>query len=363
MGISKSSFGKTKDGKEATLYTLENKNGMKVTVSDFGAVIVNIIVPDRNGNFEDVALGYDNVTGYETNGPGYGSFIGRHANRIGGAQFTIDGKTYELAKNDNGVNNLHSGPLGYNKVFYEAETYEDDECVSVELSRLSPDGEQGFPGNLNVTVTYTLTNDNDLAIEYFADCDKATVINLTNHTYFNLAGQASGSVLDQEVWINSHQITPTDKLLIPTGEIMDITGTAMDFQEPKPIGRDINADMECLKIAGGYDHNYVLDLDIDEEDEMDLVAILYDPKSGRKMEVYTDLPGMQLYSGNFIDGSKDPNPGKGGVIYKKRDGVCFETQFYPNSCNIPTFPTCIFREDEAFDYCTVYSFSVEEEEE
>ena len=342
MSITKSSFGKTKDGREATLYTLENKNGMKVTVSDFGAVIVNIIVPDRNGNFEDVALGYDSVTGYEVNGPGYGSFIGRHANRIGGAQFTIDGKTYELAKNDNGVNNLHSGPLGYNKVFYDVETYEDDECVSVELSRLSPDGEQGFPGNLNVTVTYTLTDDNDLTIEYFADSDKPTVINLTNHTYFNLAGQASGSVLDQEVWINSHQITPTDKLLIPTGEIMDITGTAMDFQEPKTIGRDIDADMECLKIAGGYD--------------------LYDPQSGRKMEVYTDLPGMQLYSGNFIDGSKDPNPGKGGAIYKMRDGVCFETQFYPNSCNIPTFPTCIFREDEAYDYCTVYSFSVEEEE-
>ncbi|MBR6019752.1 MAG: galactose mutarotase [Lachnospiraceae bacterium] len=360
MNVSKASFGKTKDGQEAFLYTMENDKGMKVTVSDFGAVIVNIIVPDRNGNFEDVALGYDSVTGYEDNGPGYGSFIGRHANRIGGAQFTINGKTYELAKNDNGVNNLHSGPKSYNKYFYEVETYSDEESVSVEFSRLSPDGEQGFPGNLDVTVTYTLTNDNDLAIEYFADCDQDTVINLTNHTYFNLAGQDSGSVLDQEVWINSHQITPTDKLLIPTGEVMDITGTAMDFREPKPIGRDINADMECLKIAGGYDHNYVLDLDIEEEDEMDLVAILYDPQSGRKMEVYTDLPGMQLYSGNFIDGSKDPNPGKGGVIYKKRDGVCFETQFYPNACNIPSFPTSIFHAGEPYDFCTVYSFTVEE---
>lgn len=358
MQVTTSSFGKTKDGEEATLYTMENKNGMKVSVSDFGAVIVNIIVPDRDGNFEDVALGYDSVTGYEDNGPGYGSFIGRHANRIGGAKFTINGQTYELAKNDNGINNLHSGPKSYNKYFYDVETYVDEESVSVEFTRTSPDGEQGFPGNLDVCVTYTLTNDNDLAIEYFAISDKPTVINLTNHTYFNLAGQASGSVLDQEVWINSHQITPTDKFLIPTGEIMDITGTAMDFQTPKPLARDIDADMECLRIAGGYDHNYVLDLDI-EDDEMELVASLYDKKSGRKMDVYTDLPGMQLYSGNFINGAADPNKGKGGVVYNKRDGVCFETQFYPNSCNIPTFPTSIFQDGDPYDFCTVYSFTVE----
>ncbi len=358
MKITKTAFGKTKDGKEASLYTMINDNGMQVAVSDFGAVIVNIVVPDRDGNLADVALGYDSVTGYEVNGPGYGSFIGRHANRIGGATFTVGGKKYEIAKNDNGVNNLHSGPMGYNKVFYEAETYTDEESVSVEFSRLSPDGEQGFPGNLDVSVTYTLTNDNDLAIEYFAVSDKDTVINLTNHSYFNLAGQASGDILDQEVWINSHQITPTDKLLIPTGEVMDITGTAMDFQTAKPIGRDINADMECLKIAGGYDHNYVLDLDI-EDDEMELVASLYDPKSGRKMEVYTDLPGMQLYTGNFINPDGDPNKGKGGATYGKRAGVCFETQFYPNSCNIPSFPTSIFQAGEAYDFCTVYSFSAE----
>ena len=358
MNVTKQGFGTTKDGKEATLYVMENKNGMKVTVSDFGAVIVNIFAPDRDGNFEDVALGYDSVTGYEDNGPGYGSFIGRHANRIGGATFTVGGKTYELAKNDNGVNNLHSGPKSYNKYFYDVETFVDEESVSVEFSRTSPDGEQGFPGNLDVSVTYTLTNDNDLAIEYFAVSDKDTVINLTNHTYFNLAGQASGPVLDQEVWINSHQITPTDKLLIPTGEIMDITGTAMDFQTAKPIGQDIEADMECLKIAGGYDHNYVLDLDI-EDDEMELVASLYDKKSGRKMEVYTDLPGMQLYTGNFINPAGDPNKGKGGVAYVRRGGVCFETQFYPNSCNIPSFPTSIFQAGEPYDFCTVYSFSAE----
>ncbi len=360
MILVNSVFGTTKKGEEIRNYVMTNKKGMALTVSNYGALLISLAVPDKKGKCADVVLGLKTLEDYYKNSCFLGATVGRHANRIGGAKFTIDGTTYELAKNDNGVNNLHSGPIGYNKVFYDVETYEDEESVSVEFTRLSPDGEQGFPGNLDITVTYTLTDDNDLAIEYFADCDKPTVINLTNHTYFNLAGQASGSVLDQEVWINSHQITPTDKLLIPTGEIMDITGTAMDFQESKPLGRDINADMECLKIAGGYDHNYVLDLDIEEEgEEMDLVAILYDPQSGRKMEVYTDLPGMQLYSGNFIDGSKDPNKGKGGVEYKKRDGVCFETQFYPNSCNIPSFPTCVFREDEVYDYCTVYSFSVE----
>lgn len=357
MSVVKTSFGKTKDGKTATLYTIENKNGMKVSFCDYGAAIVSIVVPDRNGKMEDIALGYDDVTGYEVNGSGYGSFIGRHANRIGGAAFTINGQIYELATNDNAVNNLHSGPVSYNKYFYDVEVFTDEESTSIEFSRLSPDMEQGFPGNCDVTVTYTLTDDNDLAIEYFAVSDKDTVINLTNHTYFNLAGQASGSILDQEVWVNSHQITPTDGNLIPTGEIMDVTGTPMDFRKAKKVGQDIDADFEPLKLAGGYDHNYILDLDIDE-DEMELVASLYDEKSGRYMEVYTDLPGMQVYSGNFIDGESDPEKGKGGIVYKKRDGICFETQFYPNACNIPSFPSSVFKAGEPFDYCTVYSFSV-----
>ena len=361
MSVEKKSFGKTSDGKEATLYTLTNKNGMKVSFCDYGAVIVSIVVPDRDGNFEDIALGYDDVSGYEGNGAGYGSFIGRHANRIGGAAFTINGRTYELEKNDNGVNNLHSSVKSYNKYFYDAEICEDGECTSIEFTRLSEDGEQGFPGNLDVSVMYTLTDDNDLAIEYFAVADQDTVINLTNHSYFNLAGQASGSVLDQKVWVKSHRITPTDDKLIPTGEILEIAGTPMDFTTEKTIGQDINADFEPLKIAGGYDHNYILDLDI-EEDEMDLVASLYDEKSGRFMEVYTDLPGMQLYSGNFINGEADPAKGKGGVVYKKRDGICFETQFFPNSCNIPSFAelgsNSVFPKNEPFDYCTVYSFSV-----
>ncbi len=360
MSVVKTSFGKTKDGKEATLYTVTNKNGMKVSFTDFGANIVSICVPDKDGKIEDIALGYDSVTGYEDNGCGYGSFIGRHANRIGGAAFTINGQTYELEKNDNAVNNLHSGSVSYNKYFYDVEICEDADCTSIEFTRLSEDGEQGFPGNLDISVMYTLTDDNDLAIEYFAVSDADTVINLTNHSYFNLAGQASGSILDQKVWIKSHQITPTDDLLIPTGEVMDVTGTPMDFRTEKTVGQDINADFAPLKLAGGYDHNYILDLDI-EEDEMDLVASLYDEKSGRFMEVFTDMPGMQLYSGNFIN-EADPIKGKGGVSYKKRDGICFETQFFPNSCNIPSFAdlgsNSIFKKGEPFDFCTVYSFSV-----
>lgn len=352
MSIVKSDFGKTKDGKKATLYTIENKNGMKVSFCDYGALIVGIYVPDRNGKIEDIALGYDDVTGYEDNGCGFGSFIGRHANRIGGAQFTIDGKKYELAKNDNDVNNLHSGPTGYNHMMYDVEVLTDEESTSISFSRLSPDGEQGFPGNLDITVTYTLTDDNDLAIEYFAVSDQKTVINLTNHSYFNLAGQASGDILDQEVWVKADRFTPTDKFLIPTGEFADVTGTPMDFRTPKKVGKDINADYEPLKLAGGYDHNYVLDLEI-EEDEMDLVASLYDEKSGRFMEVYTDLPGMQLYCGNFMK----KETGKNGAKYDRRYGICFETQFFPNACNTPEFESSIFDKDEPFDYCTVYSFS------
>lgn len=356
MSVVKSNFGKTKDGKTATLYTIENKNGMRVSFCDYGAAVVSIVVPDRNGKMEDIALGYDSVTGYEENGSGFGSFIGRHANRIGGAKFTINGTDYDLAKNDNAVNNLHSGPVSYNKYFYDVEVMTDEDSTSIEFSRLSPDGEQGFPGNLDVSVTYTLTDDNDLAIEYFAVSDKDTVINLTNHSYFNLAGQAAGSIEDHEVWIKSNEFTPTDDKLIPTGEFMDVTGTPMDFRTAKKIGRDINADFAPIKLAGGYDHNYVLDLDI-EEDEMELVASLYEEKSGRFMEVYTDCPGMQFYTGNFIDGESDPAKGKGGIVYKKRDGVCFETQFYPNACNIPQFPSSIFEAGEPFDFCTVYSFS------
>ncbi len=351
MKITQKPFGMTKNGEEATLYTLTNGNGMKVAFTDFGAHIVNIIVPDAKGNLADVNLGYENLTGYETNQPGFGALIGRHANRIGDAKFEINGKVYELEKND-GPNNLHGGFVGYNKYMYETEVYEDEDIASIEFSRLSPHMEQGFPGNLDVTVTYSLTEANELVIEYLAVSDRDTILNLTNHAYFNLAGHNSGSVLEQKLWIKANQFTPTDEGLIPTGELSDVTGTPMDFRTFKSIGQDIESDYEPLKIAGGYDHNYVLDI---SGNEVEKVTELIDEKSGRCMEVFTNLPGMQLYSANTLHASENT---KDQAVYKKYDGVCFETQHFPNSCNIDVFPSCYLKAGKEYDTVTIYKFSV-----
>lgn len=353
MKISKQSFGTTKKGDKATLYVLENSKGMKVTVTDYGAAIVNIVVPDKNGKMADVVLGYDDVKGYDENGTYYGSFIGRNGNRIANASVTIQGKKYDLDKND-GKNNLHGGFVGYNNLMYEAECFEEEDMVSVEMSRLSPDMEQGFPGNLDITVTYSLTEENELAIEYLAVSDKDTVVNLTNHSFFNLAGHNSGTILDQEVWIDADYFTPTDDGLIPTGELRQVEGTPMDFRKSTRVGDRIDADYEPLRQAGGYDHNYVLN---NSGEDVELVAQLYDPASGRRMEVYTDLPGMQLYAGNFIDGKA---VGKGGAVYKKRDGICFETQLFPDACNEKEgFRSSIVKAYEEYETVTIYKFSVE----
>lgn len=353
MSIEKRSFGVCSDGTEATLYEMMNGNGMKVTVTDFGANIVNIIVPDANQKMADVALGFQTIHGYEVNAPGCGSFIGRNANRIGNAQIEINGKVYPLQKND-GENNLHGGTPMYNKVMYDVETFEDENGSSVEMTRVSPDMEQGFPGNLTLSVTYTLTEQNELILEYFAVSDKDTVVNLTNHSYFNLAGHNSGTILDHEVMICASKFTPTDDNLIPTGEIVSVEGTPMDFRKMKPIRKDFHADYKPLKQARGYDHNYVLDK---ETEDVELCAKLYEPKSKRYMEVYTDLPGMQFYTGNFL---AEPEDGKEGAVYHKQDGVCFETQFYPNACNIKEFPTTIIKAGTEYSYATIYKFGVEE---
>jgi aldose 1-epimerase len=350
MKITQKSFGKTINGEEATLYTITNGNGMKVSFTDYGANIVSIIVPDAKGNMADVNLGFENLAGYEENIPGFGSFIGRHANRIGGAKFELNGKVYELDKND-GANNLHGGKLGYNKFMYETEIYEDDDVTSIEFSRLSPHMEQGFPGNLDISVTYSLTEANEIVIEYLAVSDRDTIVNLTNHSYFNLSGHNSGTVLNHKVWIKANQFTPTTPDLIPTGELSDVSGTPMDFRVLKQIGQDIEEDYEPLKVAGGYDHNYVLDI---SGAEVEKVAELIDEQSGRKMEVFTDLPGIQFYTGNFLT---SVNNSKENAVYKKRDGVCFETQYYPNSCNIPTFPSCMLKAGKEFDSVTIYKFS------
>lgn len=350
MKITQKSFGKTSKGEEATLYTITNNNGMQVTFTDYGANIVNICVPDAKGNITDVALGFENIAGYEENNPGFGSFIGRHANRIGGAKFELNGKVYELEKNDGG-NNLHGGFVGYNKFMYEAEIYEEEDIASIEFSRLSPHMEQGFPGNLDISVTYSLTQNNELVIEYYAVSDKDTIVNLTNHTYFNLEGHNAGSVLDHQVWIKANQFTPTAKDLIPTGELSYVDGTPMDFSKMKKIGLDIDTDYEPLIMAGGYDHNYVLDIN---GCEVEKVAELFDEKSGRRMEIYTDLPGMQLYTANMLTPVRN---GKGGATYGKRTGVCFETQYFPNSCNIKNFPSCMLKAGKEYDSVTIYKFS------
>lgn len=350
MKITQKSFGKTSKGEEATLYTIANSNGMKVTFTNYGANIVSIFVPDSKGNVADIALGFENIAGYEENGPGFGSFIGRHANRIGGARFELNGKVYELEKND-GENNLHGGSVGYNKFIYEAEIYEEEDIASIEFSRLSPHMEQGFPGNLDISVTYSLTETNELVIEYYANSDKDTIVNLTNHCYFNLAGHNSGSIQDHQVWIKANQFTPTTKDLIPTGELSDVSGTPMDFRTMKKIGQDIDADYEPLKMAGGYDHNFVLDT---SGTEVEKVAELYEEKSGRRMEIFTDMPGIQLYTANMLNPVKN---GKGGATYAKRTGVCFETQYFPNSCNIKTFPSCVLKAGKEYDSVTIYKFS------
>lgn len=353
MSIVKKSFGVCSDGVEASLYELTNANGMKVTVTDYGANIVHIIVPDANQVMADVALGFQSVQGYEVNAPGCGSLIGRNANRIGNAQVEINGVVYPLEKND-GHNNLHGGTPYYNKVMYEVETFEDENGSSVEMSRISPDMEQGFPGNLTISVTYTLTDENELLIEYFAVSDKDTIVNLTNHSYFNLAGHNSGTILDHEVMICASKFTPTDDFLIPTGEVCFVEGTPMDFRERKTIGRDIHADYRPLQQASGYDHNYILDK---ETSDVELCAKLVDPKSKRFMEVYTDMPGLQFYTGNFL---KEPEDAKDGAVYHSQDGVCFETQFYPNATNIKEFPTTILKVGAEYSYATIYKFGVEE---
>jgi aldose 1-epimerase len=351
MKITRKPFGKTSSNEEVTLYTISNDNGMKVSFIDYGANIVSIVVPDSKGNGMDVALGFENIEGYEENPTFFGSLIGRYANRIGNARFELNGKVYELEKND-GNNNLHSSfSGGYHKKIYQAEIFEEKDAASIEFSRLSPHMEQGFPGNLEVSVTYTLTGDNELVIEYFAVSECDTVINLTNHSYFNLGGHDSGTILDHNLWIKASRFTPTTSELIPTGELRDVTGTPLDFRTMKIIGRDIEADYEPLRMAGGYDHNYVLDISCDE---IEKVAELVHEKSGRVLEVFTDMPGMQFYSGNMLT---PVNNCKGGKPYQRRGGLCFETQFFPNSCNIKSFPSSILKAGEEFDAATIYKFS------
>ncbi len=346
MLVQKRPFGQNSRGQDATLYTFQNRNGMIMEVTDFGGVLYSLQVPTKAHGLLDVVLGYDSPAGYErpTN-TFFGSTIGRFANRIGNAAFSLNGKTYSLDKNDNSCNNLHSGFDFYNHRVWQVTALGDD---FITLSLHSPDGDQGYPGALDVDVTYTLTEDNTLRISYHAAAQADTPLNLTNHSYFNLNGHDSGSILEQLISVDADAFTPTDALSIPTGEIRSVDGTPMDLRTLKPIGQDIDADYEPLVFGKGYDHNWCLN----NGGKFAKVAQMTSPSTGLNMDVYTDLPGVQVYTGNFLV----EEPGKGGAVYRHRQGICFETQFYPDCVNHDNFPSCILEGGKTFETVTEFRF-------
>jgi aldose 1-epimerase len=349
--MKKQPFGKTGDGQAADLYTLTNKKGMEVTITNFGGIIVSLKVPDRSGKFEDVALGYDSIDGYLTNKAFFGALIGRYGNRIAHGKFALSGKTYTLPKND-GDNTLHGGPEGFNKRLWTAKDVSTPKGQALELTYLSADGEEGFPGNLKTKVVYTLNDQDELTIAYSATTDKETVVNLTNHSYFNLAGQGNGDILSHELMIKGDQITAVDATLIPTGELRAVKGTPFDFNHATAIGARINQDDPQLKVGKGYDHNWVLN-DHGSRTPV-LVAEAYEPKSGRVLQVLSTEPGVQFYSGNFLDGTIQ---GKGNKAYNHRYGFCLETQHFPDSPNHPKFPSTTLKPGQTYSTTTIFKFS------
>jgi aldose 1-epimerase len=344
MSIQKTSYGKLPDGREVDLYTLTNAGGMRVKLTNYGAITVSVEVPDRAGKLADVTLGYDTLDGWLTSTSYFGATVGRYANRIAKGKFTLDGQTYTLATN-NGENALHGGLKGFDKVLWNAEPVKTPNAVGVKFTYLSKDGEEGYPGNLNVTALYTLTNDNEFKVEFSATTDKPTVVNLAHHTYWNLAGAAAGDILGHELMLAADQFTPVDAGLIPTGELAPVKGTPMDFTQPTAIGARI------AQVPGGYDHNYVLR---NQAGQVALAARVVEPKTGRVMEILTDQPGIQFYSGNFLDGTVK---GKGGVVYQKHQGFCLETQHYPDSPNQPKFPPVVLRPGETYKHTMIHKFS------
>lgn len=348
--IEKSSFGKTKDGVALDLYTLKNEAGMTVAITNYGGTIVTWTAPDKNGKYEDITLGCDSIGGYEKGVPFFGALIGRYGNRIAKGKFNLEGKTYTLATN-NGANHLHGGIKGFDKVVWTATPVEGNE-PALKLTYTSKDMEEGYPGNLSVEVVYTLQKDNALKIEYSATTDKTTVVNLTNHAYFNLSGDFN-SILDHEVALNCDKFLPVDKTLIPTGVLQPVAGTPFDFTKSFKIGARINDTLnEQIKFGGGYDHAWIL---TDATNALRLAATVTEPTTGRVMEVLTTEPAIQFYTGNFLDGTI---VGKGGIIYKKRSGLCLETEHYPDSPNQSKFPTTTLKPKETYKTTTVYKFSV-----
>lgn len=344
MKIEESLFGNCPDGMQAKLFTLTNHNGMSISVSDLGAALVKVMVPDKNGMISDVVLGFDKAEDYLKNPSFFGAVIGPSANRIAGASFEIEGTIYQVDIND-GENNLHSHKeKGYHKRIWTAAA--EDNSV---LFTLRDDGSMGFPGKKQVSVRYTLTEENELRLHYHGNSDSKTILNLTNHTYFNLDGHDSGSMEDHELWLGASRYTPVVQGAIPTGEIATVAGTPMDFTKPRKVGKDINAAFEQLELTGGYDHNWVID---GWDGSLRHIATVKAPKSGRVMKAYTTLPGVQFYAGNFIDEQK----GKDGACYRERMGLCLETQYFPDAIHHSDFPSCVFGGREEYDSETVYRF-------
>ena len=348
--IKPEAFHRTIDGSQVDLYTLKNSNGLEAKITNYGGIVVSLTVPDKNGKPGDVVLGYDTLNDYIGSTPYFGALIGRYGNRIAKGRFTADGVEYQLAQN-NDSNALHGGRKGFDKAVWQAEKVDTSDGPALKLTYTSKDGEEDYPGTLHCTVTYTLTNKNELKIEYAAETDKPTFVNLTHHSYFNLKDGGASDILGQELMIKASKFTPVDKGLIPTGELRPVAGTPFDFNKSTAIGVRVENDDEQLKFGKGYDHNWVLDR---QGKDLELVASLYEPTSGRFMEVLTTEPGLQFYCGNFLDGTKK---GKGGTVYQHRTGVCLETQHFPDSPNHPDFPTTELKPGEKYTQTTVYRFS------
>lgn len=346
--MNKESFGQTEKGQQASLYTMTNHNGMELKVTDYGAAIVSIITVDKNGQKKDVVLGYDHVSGYEKGEIFLGATVGRNANRIGGASFELAGRTIHLDQNEKG-NNLHSGYDFYNKRLWEVKQAADK---SITFALFSPDGDQGFPGDVRIEVTYTLTEDNEVKISYRGIPSEDTILNLTNHSYFNLNGEGQEPVLNHIVWMDADLFTETDQELIPTGKLVDVSGTPMDFRKEKAIGQDIREAYAPLMLAGGYDHNWALN----NRGKFQKIADVYSPESGIKMEIFTDLPGIQMYTGNGIE----DETGKEKKHYTKHAAVCFETQYFPDAVHHQNFEAPVCKSGEIYQTATVYKFSIRE---
>ena len=342
--VTKHSFGKTPDGAAVDLYTIKS-GALEAKITNYGGIVMSLKVPDRHGKTADVVLGYDSLDGYLAASPFFGALIGRYGNRIGGAKFVLDGKTYSTPKND-GVNTLHGGPKGFDKAVWKAKEIPH----GIELTLVSPDGDAGFPGTLTTVVRYTLVG-KDLKIEYSATTDKDTVVNLTSHSYFNLKGQGQGDVLQHELKLNASRYTPVDDNLIPTGDLPPVEGTPLDFRKLTAIGARINNDNDQLKKGKGYDHNWVLDSGGGKLSE---AAEVYEPTRGRVMQVWTDQPGVQFYTGNFLDGTIT---GKEGKVYQRRAALCLETQHFPDSPNHPKFPSTELKPGQKYHTVTIYRFS------